>query len=97
MFTYIRSFGLPPVEAMASGTPVVVSKVSSLPEVVGDSGVLVNPYDATSIANGVQTVLTDTNFAEDLKKRGLARSRTFSWEKSIERIHRIYQEVAKVQ
>ena len=92
-----EGFGLPPVEAMASGTPVVVSEVSSLPEVVGDSGVLVNPYDATSIANGVQAVLTDTNFAEDLKKRGLARSRTFSWAKSIERVHKIYQEVAKVQ
>ena len=92
-----EGFGLPPLEAMASGTPVVVSKASSLPEVVGDSGVLVNPYDAISIADGVQTVLADNNFTEDLKKRGLARARTFSWAKSIERIHRIYQEVAEVQ
>ena len=82
---------------MASGTPVVVSRASSLPEVVGDSGVLVNPYDPISIADGVQTVLADNNFTEDLKKRGLARARTFSWAKSIERIHRIYQEVAEVQ
>ena len=92
-----EGFGLPPLEAMASGTPVVVSRASSLPEVVGDSGVLVNPYDPISIADGVQTVLADNNFTEDLKKRGLARARTFSWAKSIERIHRIYQEVAEVQ
>ena len=92
-----EGFGLPPLEAMASGTPVVVSRASSLPEVVGDSGVMVNPYDAISIADGVQTVLADNNFTEDLKKRGLARARTFSWVKSVERIHRIYQEVAEVQ
>lgn len=92
-----EGFGLPPLEAMASGTPVVVSRASSLPEVVGDSGVLVNPYDSISIADGIQTILADANFAEDLKKRGLARARTFSWAKSIERIHRIYQEVAEVQ
>ena len=87
-----EGFGLPPLEAMASGTPVVVSNVSSLPEVVGDAGVLVNPYDATSIANGIRRVLDDSVLRQELKTRGHARARSFSWPESVKRIRDIYQD-----
>ena len=89
-----EGFGLPPLEAMASGTPVVVSNVSSLPEVVGDAGVLVNPYDAESIADGLRRVLDDAVLRRDLKVRGRARARSFSWPASVKRIRDIYHEVA---
>ncbi len=89
-----EGFGLPPLEAMASGTPVVVSNVSSLPEVVGDAGVLVNPYDAESIADGIRRVLDDGALSQDLSTRGLARARSFSWPTSVKRIRDIYHEVA---
>ena len=88
-----EGFGLPPLEAMASGTPVVVSNVSSLPEVVGDAGVLVNPYDAAAIADGVRQVLDDSELSADLSRRGIARARLFSWSESVRRIHSIYQEI----
>ena len=89
-----EGFGLPPLEAMAAGTPVVVSNVSSLPEVVGDAGVLVNPYDPRSIADGIRKVLTDRTLRSDLRARGLARARSFSWPASAARIRRIYEELA---
>ena len=89
-----EGFGLPPLEAMASGTPVVVSNASSLPEVVGDAGVLVNPYDVTSIADGIRRVLDDSALRDALKTRGLARARSFSWPASVKRIRDIYQEIA---
>lgn len=89
-----EGFGLPPLEAMASGTPVVVSNVSSLPEVVGDAGLLVNPYDAESVAGGIRRVLDNAELRRDLIARGVARARTFSWRASIARVHAIYAEVA---
>lgn len=89
-----EGFGLPPLEAMASGTPVVVSNVSSLPEVVGDAGVLVDPYDPQSIAEGIHRVLDDGTLRQELIRRGLVRARTFSWPASIKRIRSIYEEVA---
>lgn len=89
-----EGFGLPPLEAMASGTPVVVSNVSSLPEVVGDAGVLVNPYDAQSIADGVSHVLEDGAFRAGLVSRGIVRARSFSWRDSARRTRAIYEEVA---
>ena len=89
-----EGFGLPPLEAMASGTPVVTSNRSSLPEVVGDAAVLVDPYSAASIAEGIQTVLSDAGLRRALSARGLARAREFSWEASVRRIHEVYMDVA---
>lgn len=88
-----EGFGLPPLEAMASGTPVVVSNVSSLPEVVGDAGILINPYDTAEIADGIRRVLADSSLAAELSAKGLTRAQTFSWEASVKRVHKIYQEV----
>jgi glycosyltransferase involved in cell wall biosynthesis len=89
-----EGFGLPPLEAMASGTPVVTSNVSSLPEVVDDAAVLIDPYDPESIADGIRRVLTDAGLRADLRRKGLERARAFSWEKSVSRIREIYGQVA---
>jgi glycosyltransferase involved in cell wall biosynthesis len=84
-------FVLPPLEAMASGTPVVTSNVSSLPEVAGDAAILVDPYDVSSIVDGVRRVLTDPSLADALRKKGLTRARDFSWERSVVRTRDIYR------
>ena len=91
-----EGFGLPPLEAMASGTPVVTSNVSSLPEVAGDAAVLVDPYQPEAIADGMYRVLTDARLREDLRRKGVARARQFSWETSVRRVRDIYREVAGV-
>jgi glycosyltransferase involved in cell wall biosynthesis len=88
-----EGFGLPPLEAMASGTPVVTSNVSSLPEVTGDAAVLVDPYSVESIVEGIERVLTDPALAAELRRKGVARAREFSWERSVERTRQLYQEV----
>ena len=90
-----EGFGLPPLEAMASGTPVLTSNVSSLPEVVGDAAVLVNPYEPRAIADGLRQLLTDMALRQDLHRRGVARAHQFSWERSVSRIRDIYNEVAR--
>ena len=90
-----EGFGLPPLEAMASGTPVVTSNVSSLPEVAGDAAVLVDPYRPEAIADGIERVLCDETLRRDLRAKGLARARQFSWEASVRRVHEIYLEAAQ--
>jgi glycosyltransferase involved in cell wall biosynthesis len=85
-----EGFGLPPLEAMACGTPVVTSNVSSLPEVTGDAALLVDPTSAEEIAAAITRVLTDPALRADLKARGLARARQFSWERSVRQIREIY-------
>jgi glycosyltransferase involved in cell wall biosynthesis len=89
-----EGFGLPPLEAMASGTPVVTSNVSSLPEVAGDAAVLVDPYDTSAIADGIYRVLTDEGLRTDLRRLGLVRAHQFSWESSVRRVREIYGQVA---
>jgi glycosyltransferase involved in cell wall biosynthesis len=88
-----EGFGLPPIEAMACGTPVVTSNVSSLPEIAGGAAILVDPYDANSIAGGITRAVTDDALRAQLIERGLARARDFSWAQSVRAIHRIYMEV----
>jgi glycosyltransferase involved in cell wall biosynthesis len=90
-----EGFGLPPLEAMASGTPVVTSNLSSLPEVTGDAAVLVDPYDPRAIADGIYSVLTDDSLRRSLRAKGLARARQFSWEQSVRRVHEIYRQVSE--
>ena len=77
-----EGFGLPPLEAMACGTPVIVSNTASLPEVCGDAAYYVNPYDEKDIARGLETVLKDERLQKELTQKGLERVRMFSWEKS---------------
>jgi glycosyltransferase involved in cell wall biosynthesis len=88
-----EGFGLPPLEAMASGTPVVASNTSSLPEVLGDAAMLVDPYRAESIADGMRQVLESEELRRSMSARGLARAREFSWEASVRRIHQVYLDV----
>ena len=88
-----EGFGLPPLEAMASGTPVITSNASSLPEVVGDAALMIDPYQSEAIADAMRRVLTDPALHADLRTRGLARAREFSWERSIKRVREIYDEV----
>lgn len=77
-----EGFGLPVIEAMACGTPVITSNVSSLPEVAGDAALLVDPYNEAELATAMHTLLTDTATATQLRERGLARAATYTWERT---------------
>ncbi len=77
-----EGFGLPPLEAMACGTPVVAADASSIPEVVGDAGFLVPPDDVRALAGAILAVLTEDDFAAALRMRGLIQAARFSWEQS---------------
>ena len=90
-----EGFGLPPLEAMACGSPVVTSNLSSLPEVAGGAALLVDPYDADAIASAIVQAVTDDALRADLIRRGLERARSFSWPQSVKKIHEIYMQVAK--
>jgi glycosyltransferase involved in cell wall biosynthesis len=92
-----EGFGLPPLEAMASGTPVVTSRISSLPEVVGEAAVLVDPYSVEDIADGLARVLGDEALRAALIEKGRQRVAQFSWERSVRAIHCGYMKVLGVR
>jgi len=88
---------LPPLEAMASGTPVVTSNVSSLPEAVGDAAMLVNPENVFDIARGIRDVLVDHALRARLIARGKEQAARFSWERTACEVLEIYEEVGGKQ
>jgi len=90
-----EGFGLPPLEAMAHGTPVVTSNVSSLPEVVGNAAVLVHPENVFEIMRALHRVLLDQPLREKMKERSYRQAAKFSWEKSVRRLMESYQEVLR--
>jgi glycosyltransferase involved in cell wall biosynthesis len=88
-----EGFGLTALEAMACGTPVVASNTSSLPEVVGDAALFVDPYQTTTIADAIERLFGDDRLAKELSERGRARARLFSWEKTGRAVQRVLRQV----
>lgn len=89
-----EGFGLPPLEAMAHGTPVVTSNLSSLPEVVGNAAVLVNPENVFEIRRALYRVLLDKALRDRMKERGYQQAKRFSWDISVRRVLDVYRQVA---
>ena len=90
-----EGFGLPPLEAMACGTPVIASGVSSLPEVLGDAAMIVNPENVFDIARGIREVILEPEFRRELVHRGYERLKTFSWDTTAAQVLQVYEEAAK--
>lgn len=89
-----EGFGLPPLEAMACGIPVITSNTSSLPEVVGDAGILINPHDTQELAWAFQSLTDDDDRHAELSRKGLERAQGFSWEKAGDRLAGLCRETA---
>ncbi|MDD2486635.1 MAG: glycosyltransferase family 1 protein, partial [bacterium] len=89
-----EGFGLPPLEAMACGCPVITSNVSSLPEVVGDAGIMVAPDDTDGLAEAMARVLGDKDLMRQMSLRGLEQAGQFSWERTARQMLDIFRSVA---
>ena len=90
-----EGFGLPVLEAMACGTPVVTSSRTALPELVGDAGLLVDPENVEALSQALARILVDQDLREELSRRGIARSRQFSWVETARRTLAVYQETLR--
>jgi len=88
-----EGFGLPPLEAMACGTPVLTSDVASLPEVVGDAAMLVDPRDVRALASAMERLWNDSALCDELRARGLARAARFSWRETARQTLAVYREL----
>ncbi len=93
--TGFEGFGLPALEAMASGVPAIVSRNSSLPEIVGDAGILVNETKAEAIADAMYAIATDPSIRQQLSERGLRRARQFTWESAARKTIAVIEAAAK--
>ena len=91
--SFYEGFGLTILEAMACGTPVITSNISSLPEVAGNAAVLVNPNDVQAMIDATLRIKNDDTYRQDLVRNGLLRAQHFTWEKSAERVARVYERV----
>jgi len=94
--SYFEGFGLPPLEAMQCGTAVIVGDKTSLPEVVGDAGVMVDPFDEDDIAAAIEKVINDSNLREQLRVKGLERAKLFNWRKTARQTLAVYQKAAGI-
>jgi len=91
--SFYEGFGFPPLEAMACGCPVVTSNTSSLPEVVGEAGIMVDPNDIDSLAGAMRHVLTDAKLRDSMIRKGLKQAKKFSWEETARQTQEIYNKV----
>ncbi len=90
--SFYEGFGLPPLEAVACGCPLVVSNVGSLPEVCGDAAYYVNPYDVENITEGMYKVLTNNALGQRLIQKGFERVEMFNWERSAKEHKKVFEE-----
>ena len=89
--SFYEGFGLPPLEAMKCGVPVITSNTSSLPEVVGDAGIMVAPTDEDALSHAMLKIFRDSSLRARMSERSLARAALFSWEKCVEETIRAYK------
>lgn len=89
--SYFEGFGLPPLEAMKCGAPVIVGNRTSLPEVVGDAALMIDPFDVNAIAAAIQKVITDSDFRSELRVKGLQRAKQFDWKETARRTLAVYE------
>ena len=90
-----EGFGMPVLEAMACGTPVITSNTTSLPEVAGDAAILINPLDDKELGEAMVRVLSDRKLAEDMRAKGFERIKHFTWEQTARRVMAVYREVVE--
>ena len=96
LFVYpslFEGFGLPPLEAMACGCPVIASNVSSIPEVVGDAGILIDPNNVDQVSKAIHKLISDVGFKEIMINKGLERAKLFNWDKTARKTLKLYEEV----
>jgi len=92
--SFYEGFGMPPLESMAAGTPVISSNATSLGEVVGDAGLLADPHDVTSLTDAMVTILREPNLRADLIARGRERARKFTWQEGARRLEKVFDSIA---
>ena len=94
MPSFYEGFGLPILEAMSCGCPVITSRTGSIPEIGENAAFYVNPHDTEDIANGIKKIFFDKNIQEDLSSKGLEQAKKFSWEKTAKETAEIYSKMA---
>jgi glycosyltransferase involved in cell wall biosynthesis len=92
--SFFEGFGLPVLEAMQCGTPVIAGNRTSIPEVVGDAGLLVDPFDQNALARALAQVIDDSDLAAELRVKGLARAKQFSWHETARLTLKAYEQAA---
>lgn len=90
-----EGFGMPPLEAMACGTPVMSSHAASLPEVVGDAALIVDPYDTNAMAETMYQILSNPSLQEELRHKGIERAQTFTWQRAARETVAVYQKALR--
>ena len=91
--SFSEGFGIPPLEAMACGAPVITSNTSSLPEVAGDAALLVDPHDVKGLGHAITRLLEDEQLREELRQKGYQRARQYTWRASASKMLSVYQKL----